>query len=335
MCAADGLASEKGREGAGANAASRANAADIGTTAAVKDAETRMARDAFEEDADGHEDDGTRPPAERAAALEVSSLPEFPRRDVVAALLGAARATVDAAKRWTDRELAREGGDEAGGFGEGVEEEGEMRIEDGEMRMEEGGGGTRGSETARLSKRCSTISTRTSPGSRRARRPPPAAASLARFRWRGRPSPCTSPCTASPPSSCAPRPSPSGGGPEGMKRAGGVRKRNPGRKRRRRRRLRGRPPRFRVSSGTPRFPPRSRRSRNTPRARTLGRIRSTRASGCVTATRFGAWRWCTGAGSGPGSAATPTSRRSSSRSARPPTRAPSRGGSSSSAGARA
>ena len=139
MCAADGLASEKGREGAGANAASRANAADIGTTAAVKDAETRMARDAFEEDADGHEDDGTRPPAERAAALEVSSLPEFPRRDVVAALLGAARATVDAAKRWTDRELAREGGDEAGGFGEGVEEEGEMRIEDGEMRMEEGG----------------------------------------------------------------------------------------------------------------------------------------------------------------------------------------------------
>jgi hypothetical protein len=139
MCAADGLASEKGREGSGANAASRANAADIGTTAAVKDAETRMARDAFEEDADGHEDEGTRPPAERAAALKVSSLPEFPRRDVVAALLGAARATVDAAKRWTDRELAREGGDEAGGFGEGVEEEGEMRIEDGEMRMEEGG----------------------------------------------------------------------------------------------------------------------------------------------------------------------------------------------------
>ena len=139
MCAADGLASEKGREGSGANAASRANAADIGTTAAVKDAETRMARDAFEEDDDGHEDDGARPPAERAAALEVSSLPEFPRRDVVAALLGAARATVDAAKRWTDRELAREGVDEAGGFGEGVEEKGEMRIEDGEMRMEEGG----------------------------------------------------------------------------------------------------------------------------------------------------------------------------------------------------
>ena len=182
MCAADGLASEKGREGAGANAASRANAADIGTTAAVKDAETRMARDAFEEDADGREDDGARPPAEGAVALEVSSLPEFPRRDVVAALLGAARATVDAAKRWTDREFAREGGDESGGFGEGVEEEGEMRIEDGEMRMEEGGRWDSGSET-----RLSTLfddSARASPGSRRARRLPgggePRAFSLAR-----------------------------------------------------------------------------------------------------------------------------------------------------------
>ena len=83
MCAADGLASEKGREGAGANAASRANAADIGTTAAVKDAETRMARDAFEEDADGHEDEGTRPPAERAAAHILPLVPPLVPAGVV------------------------------------------------------------------------------------------------------------------------------------------------------------------------------------------------------------------------------------------------------------